>query len=101
LHLTSKPRLGVNYLINIIVSWDYITLVVDSEKDALEIALKTIWNLPETEPRIILIKNTLKLNEIYVSKNVWEDVKDRSSISALNGWKTLSFDEGGKLMLRI
>jgi hypothetical protein len=77
-----------------------IPIVVDSEKEALEIALKTIWNLPETEPRIILIKNTLKLNEIYVSRNVWEDVKHRSNISASNEWEFLSFDERGKLMLR-
>lgn len=78
-----------------------IPVVVNSDKEALDIALKTIWNLPETKPRIIIIRNTLKLDELYVSENIWEEIKDRVNIRLANGWETIAFDGEDNLLLRI
>ena len=78
-----------------------IPVVVNSDKEALDIALKTIWNLPETKPRIIIIRNTLMLDELYVSENIWEEIKDRVNIRVANGWETIAFDREDNLLLRI
>jgi len=78
-----------------------IPLIVDTDKEALDIALKTIWNLPGTKPRIIIIRNTLKLDKIYVSEAIWEDIKDKDNIVSKENWKDLDFDEEGDLNLRI
>ena len=76
-------------------------MVVESDKEALDIALKTIWNLPGTLPRIIMIRNTLKLDEIYVSEAIWEEIKDRSNIGPLADWEEIRFDKDGHLALLI
>ena len=78
-----------------------IPVVASSDKEALDIALKTIWNLPGTKPRIIIIRNTLMLDELYVSENIWEEIKDRVNIRVANGWETIEFDREDNLLLRI
>jgi len=78
-----------------------IPLIVDTEREALDIALKTIWNLPGTKPRIIIIRNTLKLDEMYVSEAIWEDIRDKDNIVSKGNLKDLNFDKEGNLSLRI
>jgi len=70
-----------------------IPMVFETEKEAIEVGLKTIWNLPKVPPRIIIIKNTLKLDEMYVSNAIWEEIKDRENISATGGWEPMKFHQ--------
>ena len=78
-----------------------IPMVMDTEKDALDLAVKTIWNLPGTIPRIVIIRNTLKLDELYVSEPVWEDIRDRIDIEATGDWETIGFNDSGELTLAV
>jgi len=78
-----------------------IPIICKSEEEAFQIALKTIWNLPGTKPRIMIIRNTLKLDELYVSENIWEEIKNRSNIRPCEDLEKLSFDHHGNLMLRV
>jgi len=75
-----------------------IPIVFPTEQKAIETGLETIWNLPGIPPRIIIIKNTLKLDEMYVSKAIWEEIKDRESISATGEWESIKFDPLGQLL---
>lgn len=75
-----------------------IPIVFDTEQKAIETGLETIWNLPGIPPRIIIIKNTLKLDEMYISKAIWEEIKDRKNISATGGWKPMKFNPSGQLL---
>jgi hypothetical protein len=76
-------------------------IVANSEREALGIALKTVWNLPGTKPRIIIIKNTLRLDEMYVSEEIWEEIHDRPHVEPTGDWDKLRFDSQGDLVLRI
>ena len=76
-----------------------IPMVMDTEKDAFDLAVKTIWNLPGTIPRIVIIRNTLKLDELYVSEPVWEDIRVRADIEATGDWETMGFNGSGELTL--
>jgi len=76
-----------------------IPLIADTDKKALDIALKTIWNLPGEKPRIIIVKNTLKLDEIHVSEAIWEDIKDKENILSKGNWEYLKFNTQGNLKL--
>lgn len=78
-----------------------IPIVCNTEEEAFNIAMKTIWNLPGKKPRIIIIRNTLKLDELYVSENIWEEIRDQANISSLGDWEKLGFDIHGNLMLRV
>jgi len=72
-----------------------------TEGEAFQIGMKTIWNLPGTKPRIMIIRSTLKLDELYVSGNIWEEISHRSNIRPCGDWETLRFDHHGNLMLRV
>lgn len=78
-----------------------IPMVMNTEKDALELAAKTIWNLPETTPRILIIRNTLKLDELYVSEPVWEDIRGRADIEAAGEWEPIQFDDSEEVTLSV
>jgi len=76
-----------------------IPVVLKTDKEAIEVALKTIFKLPGTEPRVILIRSTLKLDEMFVSENIWEKIKN--NISTIGNWEKLAFNDIGKLTLRV
>jgi hypothetical protein len=78
-----------------------IPVVAETEKEAFEIARNTIWNLPGVEPLVAIIRNTLKLDELFVSNPVWKEIKALETIEAIGDWQSLSFDEYGNLTLRI
>ena len=78
-----------------------IPMVFDTDKEAIEVGLKTIWNLPGTKPRIIIIKNTLKLDQMYVTEPIWEEIKNRKNITISGSWEELNFDNSGNLLTRI
>jgi len=78
-----------------------IPMVVDSDREALEIALKTIWNLPGETARVMIIRNTLKLDELYVSEPIWEEIRDRPTIEPIGGWQQLQFGDDGELRLTV
>lgn len=76
-----------------------IPVVLKTDKEAVEVALNTIFKLPGTEPRVILIRSTLKLDEIFVSENIWEKIKN--TISTIGNWEKLAFNDIGNLTLRV
>ena len=78
-----------------------IPIICKSEEEAFHIALKTSWNLPGTKPRIMIIRNTLKLDDLYVSEPIWEEIRGRADIRPSGDWEKLRFDDQGNLMLRV
>lgn len=78
-----------------------IPMVFDTDKEAIEVGLKTIWNLPGVPPRIVIIKNTLKLDEIYVTEPIWEEIKGKKTITPSGDWEELNFDNSDNLLTRI
>jgi len=77
-----------------------IPMVFPSEEEAFKTCLNVLGNLPGTKARIIIIKNTLKLDAMYISEPVWEEIKDQKNILPLGNWEELNFDNEGKLNLK-
>lgn len=78
-----------------------IPMIFPTEEEAIKTCLGVLGNLPGELPRIIVIKNTLKLDEMFVSEPIWEEIKDQKNILPLDDWKELKFDIQGNLNLRI
>lgn len=78
-----------------------IPMIFPTEQAAIETGLKTIWNLPGVPPRIILIKNTLKLDEMYVSQSIWEELKNNKNIIAIGDWEKIRYSPRGDLLTKI
>jgi len=68
--------------------------VADTSEKALAIALRACGPLPEGRERIIRIKDTLNLEELYVSQNIFEEIKFQ--VTCL-GENSEIFDEDGEL----
>lgn len=78
-----------------------VPIIFVTEKEAFKICLNVLGNLPGTKARIIIIKNTLKLDEMYVSEPIWEEIKERKNILPLDNWEELNFDNEGNLFLKV
>ncbi len=57
-----------------------IPVIAEDSRTAIEWALKTCGPIEIEDARIIRIKNTLSLSELYVSKSVLEEIRDRVEI---------------------
>lgn len=80
-----------------------IPIIADTDEEAIKIALRTSYNLPGVKPSIIIIRNTLKLDDMFVSEIIWEKIKNQKNISTISISKRnkLTFDNIGNLTLRI
>jgi len=78
-----------------------IPIVLKTDKEAIEIALKTIYKLPETEPRVIFMRNTSIVHNLLVSKAIYNEIKGREDIIAEDCGKKLNFDSEGNLTTKI
>lgn len=78
-----------------------IPVIADTEKEAVEIALKTCWELHRNNLRLLIMKNTLDLEYLFVSKMIWDDIKNRKNIVAIGDWQNLSFEKNGKMLRRL
>lgn len=78
-----------------------IPMVFKTEKEGVEAALEALWKFPGEKPKVIIIKNTLNLEELYVSEAVWEEIKNKNNVETKGDWHSLDFDAGGKINLKI
>ena len=74
-----------------------IPIIADTDRKAAEYSLRTCGHIEMESARIIRIKNTLKLNEIYVSGSILEEIKGKKDIEILGTFGEM-FDPEGKLV---
>ncbi len=72
-----------------------IPVIAEDSKTAIEWALMTCGPIDISNARIIRIKNTLSLNELYISKSILEEIKNKIEII---GDFTDILDEKGELI---
>jgi len=75
-----------------------IPITLDSDQEVIEKAVNSL-NLPEDcTPRIVRIKNTLHLDEMYCSDNLIPEIKNKPCLEVMSGSYHLSFDEKSNLL---
>ncbi|MHA1233065.1 MAG: lactate racemase domain-containing protein [Candidatus Helarchaeota archaeon] len=63
--------------------------------------VKTCWKLEQSELQLLIMKNTLDLEYLYVSKAAWDKIKDDKNINACGEWEKLAFTKNGKMKIRL
>lgn len=76
-----------------------IPMVMSSDRDALCISLQTCSPLPST-PRLVLIKNTLNLKNIYVSEGLLSYVESHEKLEVVGKIMDFPFNDNGDLSLQ-
>jgi hypothetical protein len=73
-------------------------MVMRNDYYAIKAAMKTCNLLNLNDARIVRIKNTLKIEEIYISENLLPEAKANPNIEILTGPFELKFDEEGYIV---
>ncbi len=78
-----------------------IPIYVDTEKEAIEIALKTCWQINQQKIRLLIMKNTLELEYLYVSELIWNEIKENKNILSIGEWTNLFFNDKGEMLNKL
>lgn len=72
-------------------------LGAETDRPALEFALRCCLTEEGTEPRVVRIRNTLRLDERYVSRAVLDEMRGRETFEELGGFED-ALDASGALV---
>ncbi|MDW7673272.1 MAG: lactate racemase domain-containing protein [Bacillota bacterium] len=92
--------LYINSITSTVLDPAKIPVTMNTEKEALVIALKTCNRIAAKAAKIVFIKNTLELDYIYVSEPLLEELKAREDVQILGEPQEITFNEVGRLTLR-
>jgi len=70
----------------------------DSDREALEVAFKTIGDIRSENARIVHIRDTLHLQEMYISEPMLAEVEDMDGVSINGPPAPMAFDTRGNLL---
>lgn len=76
-----------------------IPMILKSDKEAIQIALRTTVDSDKNNPRMIRIKNSLQIDEIYISEAHLNEAKNNPNIKILGESMEFPFDGNGNLPL--
>lgn len=76
-----------------------IPIIMANDKEAISTALNTIGNVPVEKVKLAIIKNTLHLEELLLTKPAINSIIDKSSIEIVEEDLEISFDENNCLKI--
>jgi hypothetical protein len=74
-----------------------IPMVIDNDREALQVALRCTWGVEAAQARIVRIPNTLHLKYAYVSEVLVPEIKQAAHIEIISEPEHLQFDDNGYL----
>jgi hypothetical protein len=72
-------------------------LIMANDKLAIQAAIKTCNNIDHNNPRVVRIKNSLKIGEICISESLMEEAIENPDIEILGEPEEIVFDENNNL----
>jgi hypothetical protein len=88
----------VNGLTSTVVKPTHLPTVLESDRQAIQAAIKTCNAFDISSARIVRIKDTLHLDEIYISESLVTEAKDNKRIEIVSEPEELIFDYEGNLV---
>ncbi len=76
-----------------------VPMTFDTDKELIENAVATLRLAEPSSLELIIIHNTLHLDEMWVSEAVLQQIRDDSKIEIMEGSVELTFGAGGRLEL--
>ena len=90
-------RTWVNVLTSTNLPIARIPVFMPNDRMAIQLALKCCGQVDTKEARLAWIRNTLELDEMYLSEALWADIQGREGVESLGPAQPLRFDEAGNL----
>jgi hypothetical protein len=76
-----------------------IPIIMDTDRQAIEVAVKTCGNMDIARLRMVIIKNTLNLRHFYVSKALAGEAAGNQALQIVGQPAALDFDAAGNVNL--
>jgi len=74
-----------------------IPLIVDSDREAVQLALRTCIGNESEHPRIIRIKDSFHTEYVWISETMYQEAKDNQQVEILSEPEEWGFDKDGNL----
>lgn len=89
-----------NCITSTVLASGWIPCVVASDKEAIQICIKTCNKIDINHTKVVRIANSLHVDEIMLSESYYEDVKNGKypGVEALDEPGELEFDKDGNMM---
>jgi hypothetical protein len=91
------PALNMNTITGVCPEMGKIPLTLKNDREAIEIAIKSVGLIPHKNLRIIRIKNTACLSEIDFSEGYEEEIRGRGDLEIIKDKRPMKFDPSGNL----
>lgn len=88
-----------NAITSTILTGIRIPMVMKNDREAIQICVKSCNEIDYSRPRIVRIKNSLDLDEIWLSEAYYEEAKHTEGITVLTEPAPMDFDGAGNLEL--
>jgi len=88
----------VNAVTNTLLDVVKLPAVMPSDREAIALAIRTCYDLEERPLRMVRIKNTACLNDIYISEGMLEEADGNPAIRRMGDPAPFVFDEEGTLL---
>ena len=88
----------MNMLTSTILKVGKVPMVMETDRMAIQAALKTLTGVDPDHVRVVYIKNTLALGTIMVSEALLEEVAASPNLELVGGGAPFRFDEEGNLL---
>jgi hypothetical protein len=75
-----------------------IPLILENEREMLNVSIEHFKRRGKKQAKVIIIKDTLNLSDIYVSEGVLEEIVDREGIEIVSDLKEISFDKCNRII---
>ena len=86
-----------NAITSTVLEMARIPVIMDNDKEAIQVCIKTAVGIDKSNPRIIRIANTLDLEYILVSEALIEEVRRNPRLVITGEAEEMAFDENGNL----
>lgn len=60
-----------------------IPIIAEDDRQAVEFAIRALGKLPETGPRIVRIKNTLRMEKLYATANILDEISHNPWVTGI------------------
>lgn len=97
-HKIDFTALYPNMLTSTVIAPGKIPMVMEDDALAIRAAIKTCTGIDKKRARIVYIKNTLSLEEIFVSEAMLEEASRIEGVEILEGPRPFRFDGKGNLL---
>lgn len=74
-------------------------VTMENDRDAIAVALKSCRGAESARERLMIVKNTLELSDVYISESMIPDAMELPNVEVVGGPFEVRFDEYGSLVL--